>query len=129
MEYISPNSLKEISKLLKRLKGKATLIAGGTNVIPNLRAKSIQPQVLIDLCHLKNLSYVKEEKRRIRIGGLTTINELASSKIIRKVTPILSEAADQLGNPLVRNRATIAGNLVHASPAPIQLPLLALGAR
>jgi len=129
MEYIAPNSLKEISKLLKRLKGKAALIAGGTNVIPDLRAKTIQPQVLIDISHLKNLSYVKEEKRRIRIGGLTPINELASSKIIRKVTPILSEAADQLGNPLVRNRATIAGNLVHASPAAdTAVPLLALEA-
>ena len=129
MEYIAPNSLQEITKLLKRLKSKGKLIAGGTNVIPNLRAKSIQPQVLIDISHLKNLSYVIEEKRRIRIGGLTAINELASSKIIRKVTPILSEAADQLGNPLVRNRATIAGNLVHASPAAdTAVPLLALEA-
>lgn len=129
MEYIAPNSLMEISKLLRRLKGKAALVAGGTNVIPNLRAKTIQPEVLIDISHLRNLSYVKEDKRKIRIGGLTPIVELASSKTIRKIAPILSEASDQLGNPLVRNRATIAGNLVHASPAAdTAVPLLALGA-
>jgi carbon-monoxide dehydrogenase medium subunit len=111
------------------LKGKATLIAGGTNVIPNLRARAIQPQVLIDISHFKSLSYVKEEKKRIRIGGLTPIIELASSETIRKVASILSEAADQLGNPLVRNRATIGGNLVHASPAAdTAVPLLALEA-
>jgi len=129
MEYFAIKSLNEALKALRKWKDQATLIAGGTNVIPNLRAKSIQPQVLIDISHLKNLSYVKEEKRRIRIGGLTPITELASSKIIRKVAPILSEAADQLGNPLVRNRATIAGNLVHASPAAdTAVPLLALEA-
>lgn len=129
MEYIAPNSLQEITKILKRLKGKGKLIAGGTNVIPDLRAKTIQPQVLIDISYIKNLSYVKEEKRKIRIGGLTPIAELASSKVIRKIAPILSEAADQLGNPLVRNKATIAGNLVHASPAAdTAVPLLALEA-
>jgi carbon-monoxide dehydrogenase medium subunit len=129
MEYIAPNSLQEITKLLKRLKGKGKLIAGGTNVIPDLRADRIQPQVLIDLSHLKDMSYIKEGKGRIRIGGLTLITELASSKIIRKVAPALAEAADQLGNPLVRNRATIAGNLVQASPAAdTAVPLLVLEA-
>jgi carbon-monoxide dehydrogenase medium subunit len=129
MEYIAPHSLQEITKLLKRLKGKGMLIAGGTNVIPNLRAKDLKAHALIDISHLKSLSYVKEEKRRIRIGGLTPIAELASSKVIRKIAPILSEASDQLGNPLVRNKATIAGNLVHASPAAdTAVPLLALEA-
>jgi carbon-monoxide dehydrogenase medium subunit len=129
MEYIAPNSLQEITKLLKRLKGKGKLIAGGTNVIPDLRARNIDPQALIDISHLKDLSYIKEQKGGIQIGGLTLITELASSKVIRKIAPILSEAADQLGNPLVRNRATIAGNLVHASPAAdTAVPLLALEA-
>jgi carbon-monoxide dehydrogenase medium subunit len=130
MEYIAPHSLQEITRLLKRLKGKGMLIAGGTNVIPDLRARTIHPQVLIDLGHLKNLSYIKEEKARIRVGGLTTIADLAAWKVVRKYAPILTEAADQLGNPLVRNRATIAGNLVHASPAAdTAVPLLALDAK
>jgi len=114
---------------MKRWKKKATLIAGGTNVIPDLRARAIRPEVLIDISHLKGLSYIKEDKKKIHIGALTTVSELASSRIIQKWAPLLSHAANQLGNPLVRNRATIAGNLADGSPAAdTAVPLLALEA-
>jgi carbon-monoxide dehydrogenase medium subunit len=129
MEYLVPKTLNETLILLKKGKDKSKLIAGGTNVIPGMRAKTLKPEILIDISHLKNLSYIKEEKKRIRIGGLTTISELASSKIVQDHAPILTEAANQLGNPLVRNRATIAGNLADASPAAdTAVPLLALEA-
>jgi carbon-monoxide dehydrogenase medium subunit len=129
MEYLVPKTLNETLILLKKGKDKSKLIAGGTNVIPGMRAKTLKPEILIDISHLKNLSYIKEEKKRIRIGGLTTISELASSKIVQDHAPILTEAANQLGNPLVRNRATIAGNLADASPAAdTAVPLLVLDA-
>ena len=129
MEYLVPKTLNETLILLKKGKDKSKLIAGGTNVIPGMRAKTLKPEILIDISHLKNLSYIKEEKKRIRIGSLTTISELASSKIVQDHAPILTEAANQLGNPLVRNRATIAGNLADASPAAdTAVPLLALEA-
>lgn len=105
------------------------MVAGGTNVIPDMRARVLKSDVLIDLSRLKSLAYIKEEKKKIRIGSLTTISELASSKVIQKYAPILSQAANQLGNPLVRNRATIGGNLADASPAAdTAVPLLALEA-
>jgi carbon-monoxide dehydrogenase medium subunit len=95
-----------------------------------MRAKVVKPDVLVDLSRVKSLSYIKEDKKKIQIGGLTTISELASSKVIQKYAPILSEAAQQLGNPLVRNRATIAGNLADASPAAdTTVPLLILDAK
>jgi carbon-monoxide dehydrogenase medium subunit len=129
MEFLQPQNIKEALQIMKRWKGRGTLIAGGTNVIPDVRAKVIKPAVLIDLSQLKSLSYIKEDKKKIRIGGLTTISELASSKVIQKYAPILSEAAQQLGNPLVRNRATLGGNLANASPAAdTAVPLLALEA-
>ena len=129
MDYIQLRNIKETLMVMKKQRERATLIAGGTNVIPDMRAKVLRPDILIDLSRLKGLSYIKEDKKRIWIGGLTTISELASSKIIQKYAPILSEAAQQLGNPLVRNRATIAGNLADASPAAdTAIPLLALGA-
>lgn len=129
MKYVAPKTLSETLALIGKFQGMTKLIAGGTNVIPDLRAKKIQPQALIDLSHLRNLSYIKEEKRRVRIGSLTTISEIASSKVIQKYAPIISEAAKQLGNPLVRNRATVAGNLADASPAAdTAVPLLALEA-
>jgi carbon-monoxide dehydrogenase medium subunit len=129
LEYFAPNTISEALLLLGRCRGKAKLIAGGTNVVPDMRAKTLKPDVLIDISHLKTLAYIKEEKKRIRIGSLTTIAELASSKVIQKYAPILSQAANQLGNPLVRNRATIGGNLADASPAAdTAVPLLALEA-
>jgi len=129
MEYLVPKTLNETLTLLKKGKDKSKLIAGGTNVIPGMREKTVRPYVLVDISQLKNLSYIKEEKKRIRIGSLTTISELSSSKIIEKYAPILSQAANQLGNPLVRNRATIAGNLADASPAAdTAVPLLVLDA-
>lgn len=129
MEYFSPKTISEAFALMRRWKGKAKVIAGGTNVIPEIRAKFLKKKILVDFNHLKTLSYIKEEKKRIRIGGLTTIAEIASSEVVQKYGPVLSGAAHQLGNPLVRNRATIAGNLADASPAAdTAVPLLALEA-
>jgi carbon-monoxide dehydrogenase medium subunit len=129
MEFFAPKTLSETLSLIAELKMKGRLIAGGTNLIPDLRARVVKPQALIDISHLKSLSYIKEEKKRIRVGGLTTIADVASSAMIQKFAPILYEAALRLGNPLVRNRATIAGNLVDASPAAdTAVPLLVLAA-
>ncbi len=130
MEYYRPHHLKEALQLLKKWKGKAKLIAGGTNGVPDLRAKASKPKAFIDLSHLKSLSYIKENEKEIRIGALTTISDLSSHGIIQKHIPILAIAAQQLGNPLVRNRATIGGNLADASPAAdMAPPLLALEAK
>ena len=129
MEYYSPRNISETLNILRKCKGKACLVAGATNVGPDMRAKTIRPHVLIDISHLNEISFIKEEKKRVRIGGLTTIAEIAASEIIQKYVPLLREAADQLGNPLVRNRATIAGNLANASPAAdTAVPLLVLDA-
>jgi carbon-monoxide dehydrogenase medium subunit len=129
MEYFAPRSMTEALTLLEKGKAKAGLIAGGTNVIPDLRAKTLGKEILIDLSHLKNLSYIKEEKKRIRIGALTTMSEIAASKTIQREARILSEAVGQIGNSLVRNRATLAGNLADGSPAADSaVPLLVLDA-
>lgn len=129
MQYFSPKNLPEACSLLKKWKSKSALIAGGTNVVPDLRAGILTKEVLIDLSRLTNLSYIKEDKKRIRIGALVTMSEIASSQTIQRGARILSEAVRQIGNPLVRNRATVAGNLADASPAADSaVPLLVLEA-
>lgn len=129
MEYYQPQQLKQVLRLLEKGGSKAKLIAGGTNVIPDLRSKAIKPAAFIDLSRLKSLSYIKEDEKKIHLGTLTTISDLVSSRVIKKYAPILSEAGEQLGNPLVRNRATIGGNLADASPAAdTAVPLLVLDA-
>ena len=80
MHYIQPRNIKETLTLMKKQRGRVTFVAGGTNVIPDMRAKVLRPDVLIDLSHLKSLSYVKEDKKKIRTGGLTTIADFVSSE-------------------------------------------------
>jgi CO/xanthine dehydrogenase FAD-binding subunit len=129
MEYIRPQTIKDVLQSLKKWKEKAELVAGGTNIVPDLRDKKVRREILVDLSRVKGLSYIKEEGQKIRIGALTTFSEICSSKVLRTHAAILSEAARQIGNPLVRNRATMAGNLADASPAAdMAPPLLALEA-
>jgi carbon-monoxide dehydrogenase medium subunit len=129
VEYLVPKDLHEAFKALAKWKGRAKVIAGGTNLIPYMRSGWLSPEMIIDLSGFKELAYVREENGCISIGALTTISEVASSEIIRNQSPILAHAASRLGNPLCRNRATIGGNLANASPgADTAPPLLALEA-
>jgi CO/xanthine dehydrogenase FAD-binding subunit len=86
-EYLAPKSVSETLQILAKWKGKARLIAGGTNVIPDVRVKTIEAQILIDLSRVRNLSYIKEEKQKIRIGALSTMSELVVS-VIRNMLPL-----------------------------------------
>jgi len=129
MEFIQPQNIQEALRALKKWGKKGMAVAGGTNLLPDLRAKKISPDALIDLSRIDSLSFIEAEKGEIRIGALTPIAEIAASKILRQRAPILCEAAQRLGNPLVRNRATLGGNLAKASPAAdTAVPLLALNA-
>ena len=129
MEFIQPQNVNETLRALKKWGGKGLLVAGGTNVLPDLRAKKVLPKALIDLSRLESLSFIKMERGGFRIGALTPIAVIAASTILQKKAPILCEAARHLGNPLVRNRATLGGNLAKASPAAdMAVPLLALEA-
>jgi carbon-monoxide dehydrogenase medium subunit len=128
-EYVTAGDLDDVLGVLAKLKDRARLVAGGTNVIPDMRRGSAYPELIINLSDLKGLDHIREEAGTISIGALTTISDLASSEVIRDNGPILSSAAGQLGNPLTRNRATIGGNLGDASPAAdMAPPLLALDA-
>ena len=128
-EYHKPNDIKELLLIMTENKDRATVIAGGTNLVPEMRDGAKTPQVLVDVGDLQELVGIQLEKDSITIGAATTIAEIAKSPVIHEHFPILSKAAGELGNPLTRNRATIGGNLANASPcADTAPPLLALEA-
>lgn len=128
-EYLKPTDLQHLQEIMAEHRQRATIIAGGTNLIPQMRVGEKSPDLLIDICDILELSFISEENGSIAIGAATTIAELASSPILAKTSPILASAAKQIGNPQTRNRATVGGNLVHASPcADTAPPLLALDA-
>jgi CO/xanthine dehydrogenase FAD-binding subunit len=127
-DYVKPASLKEVFGLLKKYGHKATLIAGGTDVMINIRNKELSPEVLISLRGLKDLSYIRKNSG-FHIGALTTHRMLEQSDMVRAELSALHDAASHLGSVQIRNVATVGGNICNAAPsADTAGPLLALGA-
>ena len=128
-KYISPETKEEALKLLKEEGANACIVAGSTNVLPDIKIKKLSPKILIDITAIKELRGIDKKKDKICIRPLTTIAELANSELILKESKVLIQAAEQFADPLVRNNATIGGNLVTASPAAdMAVPLLTLDA-
>lgn len=127
--YYRAGSLAEATDLLRKHPG-AKVLAGGHSLIPLLKLRLASPPALIDIGRVAELKGVSAKDGMVRIGALTTHAELASSGTVREHCPALAEAAAGVGDPAVRNRGTIGGNVAHADPAS-DLPtvLTALGAR
>jgi CO/xanthine dehydrogenase FAD-binding subunit len=124
MEYLAPKTLDELLKDLKGKAGQVKFAAGCTNVIPDLRARAVSPKFLVNLEGLESMAGIVEKKAVVSVGALTTMTELAASEIIKTWAPALASAAGQMGNHLIRNRATLGGNLADASPAADSAPPL-----
>jgi CO/xanthine dehydrogenase FAD-binding subunit len=129
-EYLSPKSLKAAFQAIRGRGFNYRVVAGGTNFVPNLRDGTVRPKRVVDLGGLKMLSYIKEKNGLIKVGATTTIADLLKSPLIERQAPVLWAACSQFAGPVVRNRATVGGNLADASPAAdTAVPLLALKAR
>ncbi|HBE45624.1 MAG TPA: xanthine dehydrogenase family protein subunit M [Deltaproteobacteria bacterium] len=129
-DYYEPKELTEACRLLSETGSKAKIIAGGTDILVNMKKGLISPKVLVSLGRISRLSEVERMNKSITIGSHLIIAKLAEFDLIRKRFSILASAAKVLGSPLVRNRATIGGNIVTARPAADLPPvLMALGAK
>ncbi len=128
-DLLMPQSLPEAIELLASHGPGTAPIAGGTNLVVDMRAERHCPQVVMNIANLNELRGIRRENGHIVIGGGTTIAELLRNPLIAEYASPLKEAAAVFANPLTRNRATVGGNLVDASPAADTAPpLLALGA-
>ncbi|MCS7282777.1 MAG: xanthine dehydrogenase family protein subunit M [Anaerolineae bacterium] len=128
-DLLMPRTLPEALEMLAQRAPDVMPIAGGTNVIPDLRGGRYRPACLVNVAGLPELRGIRQEDGFLVIGGGVTIAEVIEDPLIAQVAPVLQEAAKTLGSPLVRNRATLAGNLANASPAAdMAPPLLVLDA-
>ncbi|TME12283.1 MAG: 2Fe-2S iron-sulfur cluster binding domain-containing protein [Chloroflexi bacterium] len=127
--YLQPTSLEGALELLEQYAGKARIVAGGTDVLVELQRGVKPTATLIDITALRDLKYMREENRYILLGALTTHNDvIASSTCVQYALP-LAQACWVVGAPQIRNRGTIVGNLMTASPANDTITaLMALGA-
>ena len=114
-DYYAARSLADAHQLLASHPG-AKLLAGGQSLIPLLKLRLAAPPALIDIGGVPELRGIRDSGGTLRIGALTTHAELARSEQVRRVAPALADAAAQVGDPAVRNRGTIGGNIAHADP-------------
>ena len=129
IEVLSPRTLEEALTLLQQHQKDIKIVAGGSDVIVQLRDGAIKTEKLLNILPVKNLRFIEEKKGRVRIGSLSTYGDIIRSEHTRKHAWILVEAAKQIGAAQLQNTATIGGNLGNASPAGDSLPpLYALGA-
>jgi aerobic carbon-monoxide dehydrogenase medium subunit len=128
MEYFEPKSLEEALSLLTKHGAEAKVIAGGTDVMVDIKYKE-EPGCLINIKKIPGLTKIQENGGSLRIGALTTIRELETSTILREKLPVLWESSHQFASLQIRNTATIGGNICRASPSGETLaPLLVLEA-
>ena len=128
-DYHSPATLDEALALLAEHGDKAKILAGGQSLLPMLKLRLGQAGVLIDIGRVPGLEYIKEEGGTLKIGAATRESALERSELIRSKYPILLDTAAVIADPLVRNRATVGGNLAHSDPANDHpATMLALGA-
>ena len=116
-DYHSPQSLQEAVSLLQQHGDDAKLLAGGQSLIPAMRFRLALPEVLIDINSIAGLEYVREDNGHLAIGAMTREVELEESALVQQKFPLLADAARVIADPIVRNRATVGGNIAHADPA------------
>ena len=128
-EFYSPQSLGEALRFLSEKGDRARVIAGGTDLIPRLREGVSQSDFVLNVLEIGELNGIREADQVLHIGATATHTQIAESPVLQRNCPALTQAAASVGGPLVRNRGTIGGNIVNASPAAdLACALLALDA-
>jgi len=116
-DYHAPKTLDEAIALLVRLGDTAKILAGGQSLIPAMRFRLASPEVLIDINRIGDLAYLEERGDHLAIGAMTREHALEASPAVAASYTLLLDTAKVIADPLVRNKATVGGNLAHADPA------------
>lgn len=126
MDYFEPKTIKDALALLDKYGAKAEVIAGGTDVMVDIKYKK-EPGCLVNIKRIPKLDTIQENGTGLTIGPLTTIHQLEESTLVKDRLPLLWQAAHQFASLQIRNTATIGGNICRASPSGETLaPLLVL---
>lgn len=115
-DYQALETLADAVALLSENPG-AKILSGGQSLIPMMRFRLAEPVLIVDINRVTGLEYIKEEDGWLKIGGLTRESAVDGSSLVASRYPLLADTARLIADPLVRNRATVGGNLAHADPA------------
>ena len=128
-EYFAPETLDEAISLLEDHGPEASVLAGGQSLIPLMKLQLALPAYVVDINRIAGLSDIADDDCCLRIGSLTRESDLDSSEVVQTKYPILHDTTSVIADPLVRNMATVGGNLAHGDPANDHpATMLALGA-
>lgn len=119
-DYHAPKSLPDAVALLAKLGQageEAKVLSGGQSLLPLLKLRLARPTHLVDIGRIPGLDYIREEGGFLRIGALVRESQLDATPLVRSRYPILTDTTEVIADPLVRNQATVAGNLAHGDPA------------
>lgn len=119
-----PKNISEVHELLGKYGPKAVLKSGGTDLIIWLKKDVVKPEFVIDLSSVEELKGIFVENKNLVIGAMTTINDLLACEKAKKSFPALVQAGSLHSDPLIRNQATVAGNLCSAVPSGDMIPPL-----
>ena len=115
-DYVAPSSLDEAIAVLGEHAGDAKVLSGGQSLIPMLKLRLAAPTVLVDINRIPGLDYIEERDGALHIGALTREHALEASTVVRAKYPILLDTARVIADPIVRNSATVCGNVAHGDP-------------
>ncbi|EFK05272.1 pyridine nucleotide-disulfide oxidoreductase [delta proteobacterium NaphS2] len=112
-DHVNARTLREAADYLRSSKGSAKAMAGGTDLLGVLKDRILPqyPETVVNLKTIEGLEYIKQDHQGLKIGALTKLTAIAESDLIREKCPSLARAADSVATPLIRNLATIGGNL------------------
>jgi carbon-monoxide dehydrogenase medium subunit len=128
-EYHAPGTIDEATALLTKFGEDAKVLSGGQSLIPLMKLRLASPAHLVDINAIPGLSGIREADGFLRIGALTRESDLEESEIVRTRYPLLHDTSKVIADPIVRNLATVGGNLAHGDPANDHpATMLALGA-
>jgi len=116
-EYHAPKSLSEAVRLVAQFGADGKVLAGGHSLIPLMKLRLASPKHLVDLGHISELAYIREDGAKIQVGATTTHFRIESSDLLKTKCPLLPETAEEIGDVQVRNKGTIGGSLAHSDPA------------
>ena len=129
-QFFAPQKIEEALEILSRYEGEIKIIAGGTDLLVQYYDRLYEVNGWLDLKNISRLKNIRINKNEIEIGAMVTHTQLEKSEDIKKYFPILGKAAADIGSPQIRNRGTIGGNIVNASPAgDLLAPLMAYDAQ
>ncbi len=130
MRYEAPTSSKEAAKLLAGAKGKAVVLAGGTDLLVRMKMGHIEPDLIVDIKRIEATQAIKKTASGFKIGAGVPGATMGRNSALKKAWPGVVEAAELIGSDQIQGRCTIAGNLCNASPAADSVPaMVAAGAK